>query len=173
MKIYALQIGPCSFLKFHISPWEILFPFLLCSSSFSVLSFSWHLSLLCLGRRLFQGLPACFLPWHGSGSKRQHALGGGSAQLRPQASDSRRRRLGASPGMRWRAAAAGGAGAGAASAERRRRRRAGVAESSARGTGGPRDGAPVAGCAGAGVGWSRARGRGGARAERAGGSGVS
>jgi hypothetical protein len=31
MRIYALQKGPCSFLKLHISPWEIPSVFLLCS----------------------------------------------------------------------------------------------------------------------------------------------
>jgi hypothetical protein len=34
----TLQKGPCSFLNLHISPWEVLFPFLLCSS------FIWSLS---------------------------------------------------------------------------------------------------------------------------------
>jgi hypothetical protein len=59
MENLTLKKGPCSFLNLRKGPWEILFPFLLCSSSLSVLSFSWRLSLLCLGRRLF--LPASSL----------------------------------------------------------------------------------------------------------------
>jgi hypothetical protein len=35
---FVLQIGSCSFLYLRKGPWEILFPFLLCSSSLNVLS---------------------------------------------------------------------------------------------------------------------------------------
>jgi hypothetical protein len=40
---FILQKGPCSFLKLRISPWEVLIPFLPCSSSLSALSPYWCL----------------------------------------------------------------------------------------------------------------------------------
>jgi hypothetical protein len=51
MENFALQASPCNFLKLLISPWEVLIPFLLCSSSFSALSLPWRLLSFLHGRR--------------------------------------------------------------------------------------------------------------------------
>jgi hypothetical protein len=40
---YTLQKGPCNFPNLRISPWEVLFPFLFCSSSLSALLLPWCL----------------------------------------------------------------------------------------------------------------------------------
>jgi hypothetical protein len=62
MRNYALQKGSCSFLKLRISPWEVLFPFLLCSSSLSIYPFPWRLFLCFFHRRPYLGASPCLPP---------------------------------------------------------------------------------------------------------------
>jgi hypothetical protein len=57
MENFALQASLCNFLKLRISPWEVIIPFLLCSSSFSALSLPWRLLSFLHGRRSLSFLP--------------------------------------------------------------------------------------------------------------------
>jgi hypothetical protein len=73
MENFALQTNPCSFLKLRISPWEVLIPFLPCSSSLSALSLHWRLlSFFSTKRRSFSLSPSlcCSGP---ARSRRRHA----------------------------------------------------------------------------------------------------
>jgi hypothetical protein len=66
--------------KLRISPWEVLIPFLLCSSSLSALSLPWRLLSFLHGRRSLSFLPpSAALGRHGSKWLRRRA---GPAQTR-------------------------------------------------------------------------------------------
>jgi hypothetical protein len=103
----TLQIGPCSFLKLRISPWEILFPFLLCLSSLCSSLSSFLLPLAALSGRLF--LPSslcCSRP-----AREQAALAARVSQRRRAGACAARRGSG---GVRARRRCWAGAGASAA-----------------------------------------------------------
>jgi hypothetical protein len=177
MRNFTLPRGPCNFLNLRISPWEVLFLFLLCSSSLSVYPLSgvslirWAAPLpgglplppsLCVERRrLGDLLPRVVLRGVGAGAHGGVAARGWRLR-REQARWSgarrgaeRRWRVGAG-GPERRVAAAQAAGAGGVGAVRRPRAAGGC------GSGGAGAGA------GAGAGrWSGSR-RGGARAEEGG-----
>jgi hypothetical protein len=142
MRNYALQKGPCTFLDLRISPWGILFLFLLCSSSLSL-----------------------FYPLSGISSVPGAAsLSGGSLPAFPP----RHRRRSGSAQVRWRGARR--LGSGERALERVRRRRAAGAMSGGRQLreGGTRCGRrrARAGASGAGAEHSAGAGRTGAGAAR-------
>jgi hypothetical protein len=122
---FALQTSPCSFLKLRISPWDVLIPFLLYSSSLSALSLPWRLlssfstkrcsfslspSLCCSGPARGRGSSSGWraLAWR-AGVRRR---GGGAPAERVGASERRTARLGhGSCGSKQATAQAGGSGA--------------------------------------------------------------
>jgi hypothetical protein len=92
---FSLQTSPCNFLKLRISPWEVLIPFLLCSSSFSALSLPWRLLSFLHGRRsLPSSLP--LLLWAGTG-----ASGSGGERARRSRAAGAQGRAGRSRCKRW------------------------------------------------------------------------
>jgi hypothetical protein len=114
---FTLPRGPCNFLNLRISPWEVLFFFLLCSSSLSVLSSPSRLSLSFLAGASIWGSSPCLPPSAALGRRRsdrrgvsaaQALCGCGTGALERAAPSGGRLRLG-----RRRSGHSGGAGAGA------------------------------------------------------------
>jgi hypothetical protein len=118
MRNYALQKGPCSFLKSRTSPWEVPFLFLLCFSSLwrlllpnGSISLSLSLSLYC------PFFPPCGSRRAGSRRLREGAGGGVRGAQRAAAARERRcaaRASGRCAGERRRRVSVGGARAGRA-----------------------------------------------------------
>jgi hypothetical protein len=118
MRNFTLLRGPCNFLNLRISPWEVLFLFLLCSSSLSVLS-SPCVSLSCSGRRLFLGVFPCLPPL----ARLQAAAAAAPRGLLPRGQAARVGMEAGGAGVRLGAGALERHGAGAGRARRRAARR--------------------------------------------------